>query len=348
MFKSKSKKTVLIALMVCLAIVVNGCAKKAPEGVAAVVNKEEIKIETLDKEYGIYKNLYTNQLGEDVLNQVGPSGKLFKDELKDEVLTKLILEKVIFQDAEKEGIEVKDEEIDETIETMKESMGGQEKLDEFLEGVGMDEEYFRANTKKDILVQKHKENFIEKFDLKDEEAEEFFNENKESLIIVKARHILVETEEKGKEILEALKNGGDFKKLAMENSQDTNTSVLGGELGYFSKGHNPEEFDKVVFGLKEGEISPLIKSEIGFHIVELQERKDTFAALKPELTGLIKENKYEEHIKKLQEDSKIENYVMVEDEETDKAKDKETDKAKDKETDKETDKDEEIDKEEKK
>nr|WP_300003660.1 peptidylprolyl isomerase [Tissierella sp.] len=314
MFNIKKKNLALVVVMLVLAMVVNGCTKKAPEGVAAIVNKEEIKKESLDKEYAIYKNLYINQLGEDVLEQVGPSGKVFKEELKDEVLTKLILEKVIFQDAKKEKIEVTDEEIDQTIETMKESMGGQEQLDEFLESVGMDEEYFRENTRRDILVQKHKANFVENFDLKDKEAEEFFNENKDKLIIIKAKHILVETEEKGKEILEALKNGGDFKKLAMENSQDANTSIVGGDLGYFSRGHNPEEFDKVVFDLEEGQLSPLIKTEIGFHIVEVEERKDTFEALKPELSGLIKENKYEEHIKKLEADADVEDFVTVKEE----------------------------------
>ena len=332
MFKSKRKNIGLVVLTIVLAMMVNGCTKKAPEGVAAIVNKEEIKTESLDKEYDVYKNLYINQLGEDVLEQVGPSGKVFKEELKDEVLTKLILEKVIFQDAKKEGLEIKEEEIDQTIETMKESMGGQEKLDEFLESVGMDEEYFRENTRKDILVQKHKANYVEKTELNDEESEAFFNENKDALIIVKARHILVETEEKGMEILEELKNGGDFEALAMENSQDANSSVVGGDLGYFSKGHNPEEFDDIVFALDEGEISPLIQTELGYHIVEVEEKKDTFEALKPELSGLLKENKYEEHIKKLEEDAKIENYVTKEAEDIDIDLDKEQGKEEEKDT----------------
>ncbi|OLS03013.1 SurA N-terminal domain-containing protein [Tissierella creatinophila] len=312
MHKLKRKGLLFIFTIIAMSIIINGCTNKAPEGVVATVNKEDIKKETLDREYSIEANLVQKQLGEGVLDQVGPDGKIYKDSLKDSVLSKLIIERVILQDAKKNKIEATEEEIDTQINNIKEGMGGEEKLNEFIKDSGIDKDYFRNYIKKQLLAQKHKENFIEKFNLEDKDAEKFFNENKEKLIILKARHILVETEEKGNEILEKLKNGEDFKKLAIENSQDTSTPLAGGESGYFSRGYYPEEFDKVVFGLKEGELSPLIHTEIGYHIVELEERKDTFKALKSDLTPYIKENKYDEYIKKLQDDAKIKNYVKKE------------------------------------
>lgn len=305
----KIKNLLLIITTFVIAIIMNGCAKKAPEGVIATVNKQDIEQKTFEREYDIYKNLYVNQLGEDVLRQVGADGKLFVDSLKDEVLAKLILEEIILQDAKKEAIKVKDEEVEKHIKTRKKSMGGEEKLNEFLKSVEMDEEYFRESTKRDLILEKHKDKFIEKIDLKDKEVKEFFNKNKENLTIIKARHILLENKEKAEEVLEKLKNGEDFSKLAIDSSQDTNTAKLGGELGYFSRGHNSKEFDEVVFSLKEGDISPVIQTETGYHIVELQEKKDTFESLKPELTGLIKENKYNEYIEKLERKSKTKRYL---------------------------------------
>ena len=309
MHKVKRRGLISIVIIISMAVLMNACTKSAPEGVIARVNDEDIKKEKFDKEYEVYKKLYVNQFGEEILDQVNAEGELYKDTLKEEVLTKLILEKLIFQDFQKQGIELDDKEVDSYIDDMEESMGGEKELNKFLESVGMDESHFRENTKRDLLIEKHKTKFIKDIDLEDKEIEKFFNENKEELILVKARHIVLETEEEGKEILDKLENGVSFEELAMENSIDEESLGMGGELGYFSKGYNPEEFDEVVFDLKEGQISPLIKTVLGYHIVEVEEKKDTFESLKPEIIVLVEENKYDDYIKKLEDDSDIKKYL---------------------------------------
>ena len=323
MSKTKRKSLLFILTIIAMSIFINGCDKKAPEGVAVTVNKEDIKIETLDREYNIEANLVQRQLGEGILDQVGPDGELYKDSLKNSILSKLIIETLILQDSKKNNIDVTDEEIDANINKIKESMGGEEKLNEFIEDSKIDKEYFRNYIKKQSLTQKHKENFIKSLNLNDKEIEAFFNKNKEDLIILKARQIVVATEEDGKEILEKLKKGEEFRTLVIENSIDKASPLAESEGGYFSKGYYPDEFDKVVFGLKEAEISPLIHTEIGYHIVQLQERKDTFKALKSEITPYIKENKYKEYIQKLQDKSKIKNYLENENKDKDNDKNKE-------------------------
>lgn len=292
-----------------MAVFMNGCAKKAPKDVVVRVNEEDIKKEKFDKEYEIYKKLYVNQFGEDIMEQVDGEGQLYKDTLEEEVLTKLILEKIIFQDSQKQEIEVEDKELDAYINDMKESMGGEDQLNEFLESLGMDEEHFRENTKRDLLIEKHKAKIIKDLDLEDKDLEEFFNENKEDLILVKARQILLEREEEAEQVLEKLKNGQAFEELAMENSIDEDSLGSAGELGYFSKGYNPQEFEDVVFALKEGQLSPIIKSDLGYHIVEVQEKKDTFESLKDEIIVLVEENKYDDYVKKLEDDADIEKYL---------------------------------------
>lgn len=307
--KGKGPRLLSMIIIISMAVFMNGCAKNVPKDVVAKVNDEDIRKEQYDKEYGVYKKLYVNQMGEEIMDQVDAEGELYKDTLQKEVLAKLILEKIILQDSQKQGIEVEDKELDAYINDMKESMGGEKQLNEFIKSIGMDEDHFRKNTKRDLLIEKHKSKFIKDIDLEDKEIEKFFNEKQEELTVIKARHILLETEEEAKAILGKLEDGEDFEELAMENSIDEESLELGGELGYFSRGYNPEEFDKVVFSLKEGQISPLIKTVLGYHIVEVQEKKDTLESLRPEIIVLMEENKYDDYVKKLEDESDIEKYL---------------------------------------
>lgn len=310
MDKIKYKKMlVIITIVITMALTIGGCAKEAPEGVVARVNKENITIEDFDEEYQIQAKTMENRLGEGVLDQVGADGKLVKEDLRDEILNIFIIERLILQDAEKNNITVSDDKVDQRIEDIKANMGGEEELKKYQESVGMDQDYLKMFVKKDIILEDHKADYIKKLEFKDKEIKEFFDENKDSLTLVKARHILLETQEEGEEVLKRLKDGEDFKSLAIENSIDAETALQGGELGYFPKGKNAKEFDKVVFELDKGDISPLIEGERGYHIVEVQEVKDTFESLKDEVIHFASENKYLDYLASLQDNAKIEIYL---------------------------------------
>ena len=170
-------------------------------------------------------------------------------------------------------------------------------------------EFFQDNMKKELLVNKHKVEFLKGIDISEDEAKKFFEENKDNLVILKASHILVATEEEGNAILERLKNGEDFAKIATLESLDTVSAARGGDLGYFGKGAMIAEFEDAAMALKEGEISKLVKTEVGYHIIKLHERKDTFEELRDEIINLLKEQKYVEAFQKLRDDAKVEKYL---------------------------------------
>lgn len=88
-----------------------------------------------------------------------------------------------------------------------------------------------------------------------------------------ARHILVETEELAKEIKEKLKNGGDFAALAKEHSQDPGSKDNGGDLGYFTRGQMVPQFEEAVFTLNKGDISEPIKTQFGYHLIKVEDRR---------------------------------------------------------------------------
>lgn len=90
---------------------------------------------------------------------------------------------------------------------------------------------------------------------------------------VSARHILVETEEQAKALKEKLNNGADFAELAKENSKDPGSKDDGGNLGYFGHGQMVPQFEDVVFKLQKGEVSDPVKTQFGWHLVKLEDRR---------------------------------------------------------------------------
>lgn len=91
---------------------------------------------------------------------------------------------------------------------------------------------------------------------------------------VHARHILVETEEEAKEARQRLMDGEDFATVAKEVSTDSQSAEKGGDLGWFPKGEMVPEFEEVAFNAPIGEISQPIKSQFGYHIIEVLERDE--------------------------------------------------------------------------
>ena len=307
----KSRILLAIVAVVSIGLLVNGCGKEDPEGVVASVNEEDISEERFNEEFKVQSNLIEAQMGEGTLEKEVAEGITLKNQLKEEVLNSLVLEEIISQDAKSSGIEVSEEEVEESIEDMKESMGGEEEYQKFLENQGMDEGYIEQYTRKNILLPKHRANFTEELDLKDDEIEEFFEENKEELIVLDARQIVVETEEEAREILDRLSEGEDFSEIAKEASIDENSAALGGAIEPFQRGQD-EEFDEVVFSLEEGELSSPIEMEDGYYIVELLDRRDTLEDLKSDIVRLMQEKEYIEYVQELQEDSDIEIYLDLE------------------------------------
>lgn len=96
-----------------------------------------------------------------------------------------------------------------------------------------------------------------------------------------ARHILVDSEDKAKEIEDKLKNGANFEELAKAESADTATKDKGGDLGWFPRGKMVTEFDDVAFKLEPNQISDPVKTDYGFHIIQLLE-KDPNRPLDPQ------------------------------------------------------------------
>ena len=132
---------------------------------------------------------------------------------------------------------------------------------------------------------------------------------------VHARHILVSTEDEAKALIAELKKGAAFDKLAKEKSTDKASGAEGGDLGWFKKSDMVKEFADAAFGLKKGELSETpIKTQFGFHIIQIDDRRTAPPPALEELSDQIREELAREavtaQLDKLRAGAKIEKFNM--------------------------------------
>jgi foldase protein PrsA len=195
-----------------------------------------------------------------------------------DILDSLITNKVIEMEASKEKVKVTGNEIDEELKKLQESYGGEEAFASALEQNQVSMDKIREDIEIYLLAEKMIGTSIE---VTEDEMKTYFEENKVSFDQkeqVKASHILVEDEETAKKVKEELDNGKDFAELAKEYSTDASNAKNGGDLGYFGKGEMAEEFENAAFGMEVNAISEPVKTEFGYHIIKLVDKKAAKAA----------------------------------------------------------------------
>jgi peptidyl-prolyl cis-trans isomerase C len=147
---------------------------------------------------------------------------------------------------------------------------------------------------------------------------------------VRARHILVETEDEAKAVVEELKKGADFAELAKKKSKDPGASD-GGDLGFFTKEQMVPEFSAAAFALEPGKISDPVKSQFGWHVIKVEEKRNRkppdFDQVKGQIETYVTRKAQAEYVSKLREAAKIER--LDKPDETAKAPDAKPDAAKD-------------------
>jgi peptidyl-prolyl cis-trans isomerase C len=127
---------------------------------------------------------------------------------------------------------------------------------------------------------------------------------------VRARHILVPTEDEAKAVLAELKKGTDFGELAKQKSKDPGAAVEGGDLGYFGKTQMVPEFADAAFKLEKGQVSDPVKTQFGWHIIKVEDKRNKpipeFDKVKDQIETYVMRKAQSEYVQKLQETAKIE------------------------------------------
>jgi len=224
----------------------------------------KVNSSTIDKE-GLYEKM---------LLLAGPS-----------ILDTMINNELLEQELKARGIAFTDQDIKDEIDAIKLSMGSEEQFQEVLTQNNISLEALSFNIRQQALIRKaHEANAT----VTDKEIEEFYDQYKDNIggnDRIRASHILVDTEEEAKEIVEQLKGGADFAELAKEKSKD-GSSAVGGDLGFFQKGDMVPEFEEAAFALNINDVSDIVKSQFGYHIIKKTDEKK--GATLEDLKGPIK------------------------------------------------------------
>ena len=253
------------------------------DGIVAIVGDEII----------LYSELMQTTQGFAIQMGLNPQKQPDKMEaLKKEVLQNLISERVLLAKAEEDTITVEDQQVDTELENKIQDfilqLGSREKVEaQFGMSIQKIKRDYREEIRKQLIVQKVRMEKLQNLSISRREVEEFFLSNQDSLPsrkpMVHLRHILLtvkagdETRQSAyKKILDIQKRllaGENFEDLAKQYSEDPGTADKGGDLGFIERGMLYKEFEEAAFQLENGQISDIVETPVGFHIIQMIEKR---------------------------------------------------------------------------
>jgi len=321
----KGKTTTwLSAIAVALVLITAGWPasaadkKQSSEDKVAVVNGAVITRTDFDRAVGFSKQ------------QALQTGKPVDDaRLNEGVLKQLIGSALLYQESKKAGIKVDEKAVDERLEQWKKRFPNEEEYKKAMSTANLSVPQMKDDIKKGMTIEKFiVERFVDKTTVPEKEIKAYYESHLNLFKQpeqVKASHILIKVESKAKESEkeDALKKirdiqkkqvkGDDFAKLAKEYSQGP-SNAKGGDLGYFKRGQMVPAFEEVAFKLKPGEVSDIVKTRFGYHLIKVVDKKPEstvpYEEIKDRLGQYLKQEKVQKEIKqlveKLRKDAKVE------------------------------------------
>ncbi len=258
------KKTLFIALTIAGLFVISGCSEESGTSVKTDKSADTTEASVLANVDGKTITL------EDYSNRIAKMPSKMRREIvgqegKEKALDNMIKDELFYKEALKRGYENNSKVV--------------EKLKTIRRGVIL-EAFFTDLLNKNIPIG-------------DDEIVLYFKDNKETFDrpeMVKVSHILVSDKDTAKKVMAEIKQGNNFKDLAKKYSNDKGSSWKGGDLGFIQRGKMPAEFDEAAFALKnEAEISDIVKSNAGYHIIKFSERVPFIdSSLNPSVMASIK------------------------------------------------------------
>lgn len=266
-------------LTALFALTTESYSQKEGDRILAVVGYDII----LESDLQYQVQLYARQ---NQLTQINPV-------IAQQIFQQMLTEKIIYARAEQDSITIKEDEIgkelDYRIKSMVDQLGSEKRLEEVY---GMSIGKIKL-TLKDDLVKKMKSDKLKRIKFQgglrvsDKEVENFYSKYRDSIPPVSEEYELAHifmyrkvseaekkaAREKAQIILDSIKNGIDFSDLAKRNSDDTQSGMNGGDLGYSKKGVFVKEFEEALYSLNIGEVSGIVETEFGCHIIKLNDKK---------------------------------------------------------------------------
>ena len=327
------KKTFFKILLLALAasLVLTGC-NTSNEDIVAVVNGTKITKSDFEKTALKVGKEYEMIFGEEIWTSEVEGGKTFKEEFDNEILNVMISLEIVNQQAEKENITVTDEEVANEMSSYMQMIENVDEYNKFMEENGIDEEFLKKHFRQTLIFDKYRNKITSEAQITENDLRDYYNTHideykKEE---IKASHILITTlndmgeplseeetakkESEAQDILARIKQGEDFEALAKEYSDDKASASNGGDLGYFAKGVMVPEFEEAAFKLEKGQVSDVVKSSFGYHIIKVDDKREEITSYEDEkenILGAIRYEIYNEKMEELKKASEIEQFEDV-------------------------------------
>jgi len=259
---------VSLALVAGLFLGVTGCSDK---DVAAKVNGEVIKKSELDAQVDKLKEQYPQMFE-------GADGEGRLIDFQQRLLDNMINNVLIRQAAKDAGVEVTDADVKKKIDELKAGFSTQEQFDAALSQAGMDVTALEDQIRDQLVTEQLIATLNEDTKVADKEISEYYEKNKAQFAeqsATHASHILFDKADKAtaEKVLGEVKAGGDFAALAKKYSKDPASAANGGDLGWPTTPY-VAEFQAAADKLKVGEISPLVETQFGWHIIKVVEKRE--------------------------------------------------------------------------
>lgn len=226
----------------------------APDA-AAIVNGVPIPLAAYQRQVDQYQAALVQQ----GMNLNSPDAQAQLTQLRQLLLDNMIDDQLIAQEAAKEGVSVSDADLDAAMQQLIDAAGGQAAFEQTLAASGQTLDDARQLQRTQMLNNLMRDRVLQSVGSQSEQ--------------VHARHILVDSPATAEALLAQIQAGADFGDVARQSSMDTLTKASGGDLGWFPRGVLvSKEVEDAAFALQPGQISPVIKSEFGYHLVQTLER----------------------------------------------------------------------------
>ncbi len=252
-------------------------AEKLPK-VVALVNKVSI-------EKGPFARVMNNALASAAGHEI--VGDQLK-KLEKNVLDQLIATEVLYEAAKEAGIKPEDKDLEKQMGDIKARFKTDEAFNKALASQKMTLDELKLEVRKNMTIHNYVESkLVVGVKVSEADAQKYYNDNKDKFKtpeMVRARHIILmldpkadektraETRKKMEEIQGKLKGGAKFEDLAEKYSQD-GSKAKGGDLGFFPRGSMVKEFEDAVFNMKPGEVSGIVTTQFGLHLIKFEEKK---------------------------------------------------------------------------
>jgi len=275
------------AAALCLALVlVAGCGKKEEKEAGAgttlmTVDGAEITTVDVENEVGRLSRHLAASYPPEQLQEMRAQ---VEEQARENLVHKILLEKA----AEKEGIAISEDEVSTRLASYKSGFPSEEAYAEELQGMGLSEEEFREEVKGEWRIEKLLASRTENLPLPSEEEIALFYDSNRNLFqrgeSIRASHILVMFQDGDTDAIKAAKRdsiesihgqvvgGSDFADLARRCS-GCPSAKNGGDLGWFERGRMVEAFEQAAFALGNGEVSPVVETQFGYHVIKATERR---------------------------------------------------------------------------